>query len=177
MDASGLLTRMLRFRGWHVEILLAAVALAIAVLPSVLYFRDRAESRAQIARLEQAGRRVQSYAAQSIGSIGPAAQLYSLRPSGGSREVIILPPSPQWIVFSLDLDGKIGFDHYRATIRGSDGQEVWSAGNLLPSDSGKLILVLASTVLGKDDYTVFLKGERNAAELVPVFESIFRAVN
>jgi len=36
--------------------------------------------------------------------------------------------------------------------------------------------VLASTVLGKDDYTVFLKGERDAGELVPVFESAFRAV-
>jgi hypothetical protein len=100
MDASGLLTRILRFRGWHVEILLAAVALVIAILPSILYFRDRAENRAQIARLELASRRAHAYAARSIGSIGPAARLYSLRPSGGSRarEVILLPSSPQWMV-------------------------------------------------------------------------------
>jgi hypothetical protein len=166
MDDVGKPIRVSRFAGWQVEILLAAVALTIAVLPSYLYFRDRAHNREKIDRLEQAGRRANT----------SSAQLYSLKPSGGVREVIILPTAPTWIVLAFDLDMKPVFDSYQVTIRGSDGQEVWSAAHLFQSVSGKLAFVLVSTALGKDDYTVFLKGEHPPDELVPVAESNFRAV-
>jgi hypothetical protein len=148
--------------------LLAAVALAIAVLPSILYFRDRANSRAQIARLEQT---------PQMGDIGPAALLYSLKPSGSATDVVRLSSSPQWIVFSLDLDSTAPFGSYRATMTRGDGKQVWQAGHLSPSGGGKLVFVLVSTVLGPDRYTVSLKAQGDAGEQVSASEYAFRAAN
>src|SRR4051812_14309811 len=172
MDASAHLTRRPGLGGWHVEIVLAAIALAIAIVPSISFYRDRAESRARITRLEQANRKAELATAHS--SLGPTARLCSLKPSAKAAS-LQLPLTPQWIVFSLDVRSSTPFPFYSVTIRGADGREVWQADNLTSPDPGELIFVLPSTSLREDYFTVFLKGQGNTGEVVPVVEYTFHA--
>jgi len=174
MDASAQLSRRLGFGGWHIEMMLAAIALAIAILPSISFYRERTESRARINRLEQANRRAELATAHSAPALGPTARLCSLKASAKAGS-LQLPLTPQWIVFSLDVEASNPFPFYTVTIRGADGREVWQADNLTTPEPGKLVFVLPSKVLREDYFTVFLKGQGNTGEVVPVVEYTFHA--
>jgi hypothetical protein len=70
---------------------------------------------------------------------------------------VVLSPSPQWVVLSLDLDGN-NFESYRATLEQSKGRVVWKSESLKPASSRTLSIALASSLLQQDDYSVKLEG-------------------
>jgi len=147
MNVSQQLVRKPRLSGWYVEILMVGVALLIALLPSVLYFRTRARARAS---------------ATQLGQLDPSARIYALQPLNGGTNIVTLPQSSQWMVFSLDLGNDSTSGRFRAAITRSDGQEVWQAQNL-PASAGKLVFVLPSALLGPGDYAISVQPPQGVA--------------
>lgn len=78
-------------------------------------------------------------------------------PSAGDPfQRIALPPSPEWIVLSLDLDLP-GPGPYRVSLRRRDGGAVWTGSGLRPGPTGTLAVGLDSSLLAPGDYRLLVE--------------------
>lgn len=120
--------------------------------------QSEAESlRARLAAEEAERGRLEEEAAKPRLPQAAGAWLVTLVPvrsgpaAGEPSQRITLPPTPQWIVLSLDLDLDLS-GSYRAVLERQGGGVVWTGEGLRPSPQGGLAVGLDSSLLAPGDY-------------------------
>jgi hypothetical protein len=78
-------------------------------------------------------------------------------PSTPANE-IEAPNSPQWLIFSIELDDKPKYPTYRATIFTANGHQLWSASGLQPNRYDAFTLSFPSTFFQPQNYSLVLEG-------------------
>jgi hypothetical protein len=120
--------------------------------------QDRTRLEGELAREREAG---ETLAGRLAGLTRPQGNtaLFSLgvvRGSSDSGEVV-LGPRPEFIVLSLELPAA-EFETYRATLYDARGRQVWRQGDLVPTSSDTLPVLVHSDFLKPGKYQVSLEG-------------------
>lgn len=154
-----------RYRG-----LLALAAVAAVTLIFGFLARQLASEKAQRTQL----------AAELGDALSPQANPLVLPLSvlrGGSAQGpaarLRLSDQPRWIVLALELE-RPEHERYRAVLVDSDGETLWSAGDLVPNHLDALTVGLHSSFLAAGDYTFRVEAETPDAGAVPVATFAFR---
>lgn len=82
---------------------------------------------------------------------------------------IRLPPSPEWIVLSLELP-QVLHETYRVTLLDSRGATVWQAGGLQPTPGDTLNVLVHSGLLQPGGYRFRLEGRDAEGRFIPAGE-------
>lgn len=137
--------------------------------------REAATLRQRAAAESQARGRIEEELSRERRPRAGAAWVVALVPArsgpsaGEPFQRITLPPSPEWIVLSLDLDLP-GPGPYRVALQRKDGAAVWTGSGLRPGPSGTLAVGLDSSLLTPGDYRLLVEQEGG----IPVARFAFR---
>ncbi|HVR95544.1 MAG TPA: zf-HC2 domain-containing protein [Thermoanaerobaculia bacterium] len=118
--------------------------------------------RQRLAAEEQARNRLAEELARANRPRAGAAWVVALVPArsgpaaGEPFQRITLPPSPEWIVLSLDLDLPSP-GPYRVSLRRRDGLAIWTGEKLSPGPTGTLAVGLDSALLTPGDYRLLVE--------------------
>jgi hypothetical protein len=143
--------------------------------------REAAGLRDRLARESEARGRLEAELVHERRPRAGAAWVVTLVPvrsgpaAGETVQRIALPPSPEWIVLTLDLE--LARDvPYRMTLRRRDGAVVWTADKLMAGPDGTLALGLDSALLPPGDYRLLVESAPPGQTPFPVSRFAFRAV-
>ncbi len=131
---------------WRWATALATACFVGALVPAVLF---RQELQATRAELRDSKRTFE------IAQLAPPA-VYVLSQSRGANEsirTIEIPSSPQWIVFSVEVDAS-QFRDAGATLTDSAGKPVWRTEKLQAPSPDAIAVSIRSTSLKAGDYTL-----------------------
>jgi anti-sigma factor RsiW len=142
-------------RGWMNEMFawrwataLATACFVAALVPAVVFHRDLQDSRAELQNAKRAPERAE---------LAPPS-VYVLSQSRGVNETtrtIDIPASPQWIVFTIEVDAS-QFRQAGATLTDSSGKVIWRTEKLQAPSPDAVVVSLPSTVFKPGDYTLAL---------------------
>jgi hypothetical protein len=101
--------------------------------------------------------------------------VYALGLVRGETEAgeIELPPTPAWIVLSIELP-QASHETYRATLLDARGATVWRGDGLRPTASDTLTVLLYSDLLQSGAYRLRVEGVEEGGRAVPAGEIPFR---
>jgi hypothetical protein len=148
---------------------LLAACLVLAVAP-VFLWRELSRARADLDRARSASsnwqrRYEESLQARSEPPLPSTVPVFPLTLARSAAEEapapsvrIVLPQAAPWTVFSLELADDPSLLSYRAQLSTVQGQQVWTASGLKPSQPTSLALVIPSQLLKPGDYALTLEG-------------------
>jgi hypothetical protein len=89
---------------------------------------------------------------------------------------IVLSPTPQWGVFSLNLVSGREYESYRVTIESQGGRLLWDEGGLHPNRYDALTIGFTSAFFQPGDYVLRLYGVSSSGEPVSIANYPIRVV-
>ncbi len=89
---------------------------------------------------------------------------------------ITVSSTPALIVFSLELESKLAYKTYRATIFTADGRRLWQESGLQPNRYDALTITFNSTFFSPGSYLLTLAGLTPAGQPVAVVNYPFRVI-
>jgi hypothetical protein len=95
---------------------------------------------------------------------------------GGELMVVRVRPNISRFQIRINLDKEDSYKSYGAVIKTFEGREVWSKDQIsrARANVGRLVLTVPASVLANDDYTLTLKGQTEAGNMVEIREYSFR---
>ena len=157
--------------GWRWMPAAVTCCFAAALLTGTFLYRQLEQTRGELGRTQLAyARELESSRAVLQGSERNAPLLYALNQNRGASSpamVLEVPPSPRWVMFSIEFDAS-QFQTYRATLRNRAAQTVWQTDNLQPSSPDSIAIPVFSTHLTPGSYSLTLEGRDAAGRYSPV---------
>jgi type II secretory pathway component PulM len=92
----------------------------------------------------------------------------------GAGNEIEVTSSPQWLIFSVELDDKPKYQTYRATIFTAEGRQLWSASGLQPNRYDAFVISFPSTFFQPQNYSLVLEGKTPNGEFAVAANYSFR---
>jgi hypothetical protein len=89
---------------------------------------------------------------------------------------LIIPPSSEWIVLSLEVDGASEYETYRATLVTADNRRVWRESGLQPTPQETVVISFHSSFFRAGEYRFILEGITPQGRVVPVGRYPFRVI-
>lgn len=129
------------------------------------------ENQLQAALAEQMSKMTQPQVNTPIYDLSVATRGAETQP--GSINEIILPSSPGWLVFSLDLEGAPEHKTYGATLE-TGGRIIWRQNGLQPNRDETLTISFHSSFFQPGEYMIVLAGGSSAGQPVTVANYPFR---
>jgi len=142
-----------RWFSWRPAAALAAAVLLVSAIPSVVLYRS----------LEREKHRADELANAPV--LPPA--VYTLSQTRGAQvaHTIKIPVPGRWILLALEADASEYHD-YRAVLRDSAGQTVWTSGSLEAAAPDSVGVALPSQVLRPGEFVLALEGRAGKGEYV-----------
>jgi len=137
--------RRLPWAGWRWAAIAACAGLVIAAgVSSVLLFEQ------QRARTELAAARL---------SLERAPVVFGLSLSRDATEPrdIAVPSEQRWVVFLAEIDAS-RYARYRASVIGSQGEEIWRQDGIQPNSPDSISVAIPSGTLHPGTYTLLVSG-------------------
>lgn len=129
----------------------AAACLVVAMVTSIVFFRQVREARSELASAQSAFERELG----SVRGLASAPEVYVLGQSRGGSEVkeIALPREARWMVFSVEMD-TTQFPSYSATLSDSSGKNIWHQDGIHPASPDAIGVSVPSNVLAPVVYSL-----------------------
>jgi hypothetical protein len=141
----------------------AAVALACLLIvfsPAIVLYQQLVRTRSELGQSQVAFvRELENVRKTFENAQQSAPAVYALELTRGAEQVrnIEVPPTPQWMVFSVSIDVS-QFPSYRATLHDSSERVVWHNDSIRPASPDAIGISVPSTVFTSGLYTLALEG-------------------
>ncbi len=144
-----------QWRGWRWLAIAACAGLLIAVAASAVFLRERDRVRTELATTR--------LGAESA----PVVFGLSLSRDSAEPRDIVIPGQPRWIVLLAEID-TTRFARYRASLIGSQNEEIWNQDAIQPNSPDSISVAVPSSVLRPGVYTLLVAGTQPDGSLSPV---------
>lgn len=133
--------------------------------------RKRDQLEQELAALQEAG---------PVSSRSDIVVLYlstaSFFRGGGELKVVRITQGLSRLEIRINLGKKGDYKGYSAVIKTFDGREIWSRDMIRPRQAnlGRLVLTIPANTFSNDDYTLTLRGQTEAGDMVDIGDYSFR---
>jgi hypothetical protein len=129
----------------------AAACLVVAMVTSIVFFRQMRDARSELASAQSAFLRELG----SVRGLPSPPEVYVLGQSRGSSEVkeIRLPHEARWMVFSIEMD-TTQYPNYRATLSDDSGKTIWQRDGIHPASPDAIVVSVPSYLLTPGVYSL-----------------------
>jgi hypothetical protein len=187
---------LVNLRGWRSAAVVAALV-ALALVPSVLLFREVRALRAQLAARDAllaeappedrtppgpaeiippatspAGGREPPRSSQRPQANQPLFVLSAMRGGEANANPVVIDRASQWVVLSVEIEGEANYPSYRATLS-TDRRTVWRDATLRPNRYRALTIGLPPSFLTAGNYVLTVEGLSAGGAATPVGNYLF----
>jgi hypothetical protein len=198
-----LLSWLTQLTGWQQAALAVAFSLFLLTLPGFFFLKQLQRTRTELAgakltsaelerryaEQQQALQSEQQARANLADELNTLSRLQTSAPvfllsivrsaspdSSGPVNRIIIPRSPQWIVFSLEREEEPAIMSYRVALTNSDGHLIWKETDLKLASRDALAISLRSSLFTSGDYVFNLEGLNSKGQPVSLTKYPFRVI-
>jgi hypothetical protein len=139
---------------WRWATAIATACFVLALAPALFFYRQFQHSKSEqiaLAAEVQLARR----AFESAPQVPPPVYVLNQSRGGEPARTVEIPRSPQWIVFTIEIDTTL-FPAHSATLADATGTVLWRSDNIRPASSDAIGISVPSSLLAPGDYTLNL---------------------